>query len=183
MAMNEREILEQINNSWDFCEKCPKFVGALTVEIIRKALLDDGIPVSSRDVFIQGIPIEFDLIVPRQGANPSANGILYKPEEVIAVLEIKASGMFDYNYKKRIKECREKVQKKNPSIFFGYVTLSERRSFHEKNFHEDEWTYPLFWWRPLKALTEHEHYTSTGFWQKLLSELHSASMHNETSLA
>jgi len=48
------------------------------VEVIRQALLDDGIPVSSRDVFIRGIPIEFDLIVPRHDASPPADRILYE---------------------------------------------------------------------------------------------------------
>jgi hypothetical protein len=173
MAINEREILDQVNKSWNNCgEKCSKYVGALTAEVIRQALQNDGIPVSSRDVFIQGIPIEFDLIVPRHDAACPTDGILYKPDEVIAVLEIKASGLFDYKSKNRIETCRDKVQELNPNVFFGYVTLSERKSFHDKNFHEDEWTYPLFWWHPLKALKEHERYNSTGFWQKLLSELH-----------
>jgi len=85
---------------------------------------------------------------------------------VVAVLEIKASGLFDYNSKNRIEACREKVLKENQNIFFGYVTLSENQKFHEKNFHEDEWAYPLFWWRGK------DNYDSTGAWQKLLNELH-----------
>jgi len=136
------------------------------MEVIRQALQDDGIPVSSRDVFIRRIPIEFDLIVPRHGVPSPADGILYKPEEVIAVLEIKASGLFDYNSKKRIESCRSKVLEANHNIFYGYVTLSERQSFHEKNFGEDEWAYPLFWWHG------RDKYESTGSWKKLLNELH-----------
>jgi hypothetical protein len=136
------------------------------METIRQALQENGIPVSTRDVFIRGIPIEFDLIVPRHGARDPVHGILYEPEDVVAVLEIKASGLFDYNSKSRIEACREKVLKENLNIFFGYVTLSENQKFHAKNFREDEWAYPLFWWRGS------DYGESTGSWQKLLKDLH-----------
>ena len=45
--------------------KCGKFAGAATVEIIKKALADEALPASVRDVFIQGLPVEWDLVVPR----------------------------------------------------------------------------------------------------------------------
>ena len=168
--MDEQAILKRVNKAWINCGKCPKYVGALTVETIREALQKHGIPVSARDVFIRGIPIEFDLLVPRHNASCPLGGILYKPEDVIAVLEIKASGLFDYNSKSRIEKCFEEVRQKNPEIFCGYVTLSERHSFHEKNFGGNEWAYPLFWYRQIKR---EETYESTGAWQKLLSKLHS----------
>lgn len=168
--MDEQEILDYVNGSWKNCgEKCSKYVGALMMEVISKALQENDIPVSNRDVFIKGIPIEFDLIVPRHGVCDPVDGILYETEDVVAVLEIKASGLFDYNSKKRIEKCREDVRKANPHIFYGYLTLSENQSFHEKNFREDEWVYPLFWWHPLK---NQDPYKSTESWQKLLSELH-----------
>jgi hypothetical protein len=168
--MDEQAILERVDEAWKNCGKCPKYVGALTVETIREALQKHGILVSARDVFICGIPIEFDLLVPRHNAPCPVDGILYRPEDVVAVLEIKASGLFDYNSKNRIEKCFEEVRQKNPKIFCGYVTLSERQSFHEKNFGENEWAYPLFWWRSLKGS---EPYKPTGAWQKLLSKLHS----------
>ena len=164
--MDEQVIREQVNSAWDDCGKCSKYVGALMMETIRQALQKNGIPVSTRDVFIKEIPIEFDLVIPRHGAPEPIHGILYEPEDVVAVLEIKASGLCDYNSKNRIEACREKVLKENSKIFFGYVTLSENQKFHEKNFHEDEWAYPLFWWRGK------DKYDSTGSWQKLLNELH-----------
>ena len=140
------------------------------VESVRQALKANGINVSFRDVFIRGLPIEFDLLVPRPNT-PCIDGILYKPDDVIAVLEIKASGLFDNNSKERIEKCFEEVRKTNPKIYCGYVTLSERQSFHEKNFGENEWAYPLFWWHPLKGK---EPYKATGAWQELLSKLHTS---------
>jgi len=166
--MDEQAILKRRNEAWEHCGKCAKYVGALTVEVIRHALKDNGIPVSGRDVFIRGIPIEFDLLVPRLGTPCPADEILYEPGDVIAVLEIKASGLFDHNSKKRIEDCRKEVLRANPNIFYGYVTLSERKGFHEKNFREDDWAYPLFWY---KQLNGQQPYESTELWEKLLSEL------------
>jgi hypothetical protein len=50
--MDELAILDQVNKSWDDCGKCSKYVGAFMMETIRQALLNNGISVSSRDVFI-----------------------------------------------------------------------------------------------------------------------------------
>ena len=167
--MDEQTILKRVNEAWENCGKCPKYVGAFTVEMIREALQKHGFPVSARDVFIRGIPIEFDLLVPREGTS-CLDGILYEPEDVIAVLEIKSSGVFDYDSKNRIEKCFKEVRNKNQNIFCAYVTLSERQSFHEKNFVENDWAYPLFWWRPLKGK---DPYKKTGAWHELLSKLHS----------
>lgn len=71
--------------------------------------------------------------------------------------------------KKRIEDCFNAVREKNPKIFCGYVTLSERQNFHEKISGENDWAYPLFWWRQLNGS---EPYTSKGAWQELLSKLH-----------
>jgi hypothetical protein len=171
--VDERAILDQVNKAWNYCEKCPKYVGAVTVETIRQALQNVGIPVSARDVFIHGIPIEFDLIVPRRGAPDPVDGILYKPEDVVAVLEVKASGLFGYNLRERIEYCHAKVREKNPNIFCGYVALSERQTFQEKNFGKDipEWVFTLFWYRQEKR---QDKYDPTGNWQKLLSEIQKA---------
>lgn len=73
--------------------KCPKFVGAVSVEFLREALADAGIPTSRHNVFIRGLAQEIDLIVPRPGgAGPSFGGVLYEPTEVAVALEVKASG-------------------------------------------------------------------------------------------
>ena len=171
--MDDRTVFKRVEKSWNEIgkEKCSKYLGTLTTEVIRHALQENGIPTSGRDVFIRGIPIEFDLIIPRQGAN-CLEGILYDPEDVIAVLEIKTSGLFDYNSIERIEHCRNKVQEANSSIFYGYVTLTERQSFYNKIFGKNipDWVFTLSWCKRVKGIEYCEEIKDS--WQKLLSELH-----------
>ncbi len=109
-----------------FGVKCSKFAGAVTVEILKAALANESIPTSPRDVFVRGIPVEIDLVVPRQGAKP-ALGLLYEPGQVAAALEIKNSGSFGESTLEKIRKdfaiCQE------AGIRYAYVTLEERRSY------------------------------------------------------
>jgi len=87
--------LEIVTSCVAACElaDCNKFEGHLAVEILRQALADEGIAASARDVFIQGVPVEWDLLVPRVGASPSFNGLLYEPTEAKVAIEVKLSGL------------------------------------------------------------------------------------------
>jgi hypothetical protein len=54
---------EVVTQAWDACDafgKCGKFAGAATVEVVKQALADEGLPTSVRDVFIKGLPVEWD---------------------------------------------------------------------------------------------------------------------------
>jgi len=72
---------------------CNKFEGHLAVEILKQALADEGIGTSVRDVFIKGMPLEWDLVVPCLGASPSFNGLLYEPTQAKVAMEVKLSGL------------------------------------------------------------------------------------------
>ena len=67
--MNDFQLLHEIYypKAVGFGVKCSKFTGALTIEVLRLHLKRNGIPVSRRDVFIKGVGIEVDLIIPRPG--------------------------------------------------------------------------------------------------------------------
>jgi hypothetical protein len=106
--------------------KCSKFAGAVTVEILRAALTDEGIPVSPRDVFVRGIPVEIDLVVPRPKQEPLW-GLLYEPGQVAAALEIKNTGTFGENSLAKIR--RDFGHFREAGISCAYVTLEERRSY------------------------------------------------------
>jgi hypothetical protein len=93
-----------------------KVTGAIAVQILRQHLIQNGIPISHRDVFIKGIPIEFDLIVPKKEAE-SECGILNQPQDVAAVIEVKYSGIYS-------KESLEAI--KNPSI----LSPDDRHRYH-----------------------------------------------------
>ncbi len=54
---------------------CNKFEGHLAVETLKQALADEGIASSARDVFVKGVPVELDLLIPRIGASPLFNGL------------------------------------------------------------------------------------------------------------
>jgi hypothetical protein len=72
---------------------CNKFEGHLAVEILKQALADEGIAASARDVFIKGVPVEWDLLVPRVEAAPLFNGLLYEPAQANVAIEVKLSGL------------------------------------------------------------------------------------------
>jgi hypothetical protein len=111
--------LEIVNECVEACElaDCNKFEGHLAVEILKRALADEGIATSSRDVFIEGLPVEWDLLVPHAGASPSFNGLLYKPTQAKVAIEVKLSGL-----------CGSKV--KALSAIRGNFELARRAGVH-----------------------------------------------------
>ena len=111
-----------------FGPKCGKFAGAVTVEIIRARLQVEGILVSARDVFISGLPIELDLLVPRKGAEPWM-GMLYEREDVCAVLEIKNAGSFGDQTIRSVRSNFERVRQRVPGVTCAYVSLEERQGY------------------------------------------------------
>ncbi len=168
--MNEHKMFETISSAKkDFGIKCTKFVGAITVETIKRALENHNIFTSPRDVFIKGIPIEIDLLIHKRGVVPD-NGILYKSQDVISVLEIKNLGSFGETTVNNIKKNFQRIKQLNNKIYCIYVTLTERKGYRwaisEENIGFPSYT--LFW-----------HYGSgknykiepTGDWKKLLEDI------------
>jgi len=110
---------------------CKKFRGALTVEVIREHLEHEGFPVSARDVFIKGLPVEIDLLIPKGGIKPD-HGILFKPEDVLVVFEIKFSGNYGEKARTRLKEHFEEITASHNYIRCAYVTVIERFTYKWK---------------------------------------------------
>lgn len=168
--MKEREIFETISNvKKDFGLKCAKFTGAVTVEIIKIALEKHGILTSPRDVFIRGLPIEIDLLIPKRDVVPE-HGILYELQDVLTVLEIKNYGSFGKSTINSIKKNFQRISQFNKEIYCAYVTLAERKGYKWAISRENTGfpSYTLFW-----------HYGSgknfkiepTGDWKKLLDDV------------
>lgn len=61
-----------------FGVNCSKLAGAVTVEVSRTALLESGMSVSPHDVFIRGVPVEFDLLITAPNTAPTY-GVVYNP--------------------------------------------------------------------------------------------------------
>lgn len=128
--------------------KCKKFAGAVTVEVLRCFLARRGIPVSARDVYIRGVPIEMDVVVPTKEAAP-LYGLLYKPEEVVVVLEVKKRGSFGESTVNNIKTNFQRIRGLNAGIHCAYVTLEEQRGFKHAPT-QDKVGFPcftLFWYQ------------------------------------
>ncbi len=124
--MNAEQMVNKLREARAaFGPTCLKFVGAMTIEVLREALLEEGIPTSPRDVFIRGIPVEIDLVVPRPQQQPTM-GLLYEPNQVAAVLEVKNHGLFGESALSKIKKDFTCCKDKNKGIFCAYVTFEEQ---------------------------------------------------------
>lgn len=168
--MKERNILQIVTRaSQGFGVKCNKFIGALTVELIRNALLKKGFNVSGRDVFINGFPVEIDLLISKKGISPE-NRILYKPEDVLAIFEVKSRGAYGENSIKSIFNNFKLIKQGTKSIHCIYITLAERKNYKwkatEQNINSP--VYTLFWHSGPESNMKFE---ATHDWKRLLNYL------------
>jgi hypothetical protein len=164
--MTGEEIVRQARNaSKGFQLRSSKFSGAMTAELMKRVLADEGIATSARDVFIRGIPLEIDLIVPYRGEEPSL-GLLYEPRQVAAALEIKKMGAFGeltlQTIRKNFHQLREL------GVACAYVTLEERKNYRHAA-SEDNLGFPCFtlaWHKVMDGPLE-----ETRDWDRLLAFL------------
>jgi hypothetical protein len=126
-----------------------KLRGALTAEAFRRCLAGENIPVSPRDVFIRGLPVELDLIVPKVGAPPPDHNVLYGAQDVAAVLEVKFNGVFDRKANDAIRSVFTQVRNLCGDVECIYVTVTESKSYKHAIVGECERfqfpAYTLFW--------------------------------------
>jgi hypothetical protein len=128
-----KSIFEEVNRITKPFSSVPKrertkLTGALAIEAVRNHLLKSGFTVSARDVFINGIPTEFDMLVVRPTAKP-AFGIVYKPADVTAVLEIKFSGAYSQQVLPHLRQLFDRVKAAHRHIQCIYLTVCERRTY------------------------------------------------------
>jgi hypothetical protein len=122
--------LEIVNACVAACERadCNKFEGHLAVEILKRALADEGIATSSRDVFIEGVPVEWDMLVPYVGASPSFNGLLYEPTQAKVAIEVKLSGLCG-SKAKALSTIRGNFQlARKAGVHCAYVAFCDRQA-------------------------------------------------------
>lgn len=110
---------------------CNKFTGAVTTELLRNSLqaaLGVSVILSPRDSFILGVPLEIDLLALRPGTIP-VNLICYRPDDVIAAVEVKNVGSFGDATIKTVKANFGKIRSVAKSAHCCYVALTERQGF------------------------------------------------------
>jgi len=168
--MEEDELLGEICTAAEtFGAKCTKFGGAVTVEVLRRFLIRHRIPVSCRDVYIRGLPIEIDLLIPAKDAVP-AYGILYEPQQVRCVLEVKKLGSFGEPTVKTVRVSFERIARLGGAIRCAYVTLEERKGYRFAITQETIGfpCFTLFWhWGSSKSLQRE----TSGDWKRLVEFL------------
>ena len=170
MPVDQRleEINDLVKRFGDFPGRLrTKVTGAIAVQVLRQHLIQNGVSVSTRDVFIKGIPIELDLIIPRRGAEPEC-GILYRPQDVVAVLEVKYSGIYSRESLESIKKNFDQIQVKHQHICCTCVVVLEREGFKYAATRASlgHPAYTLHLWAGTKERVE-----PTGEWEALLQHL------------
>lgn len=168
--IQDRALLDRVlEDKTAFGEKCGKFSGALTVHVLRQALCQARLPVSDRDVFIRGVPIEIDLLLVRPSPD-TAGRLLYEPKDVLVALEIKSSGSFGRPTIDKTRADFARIKAANPQIMCAYVALAERDGYPwavtRKNLGHPAYT--LFWHNSSVRCCQYE---SSGDWAKLLKAL------------
>ena len=157
------------NYKESFGAKDNKYVGALSVELIKLALRENGIVTSARDVFIRGVPLEIDLLIPSADAKPDY-GLVYRPEEVSAVLEIKTRGCYGEKALNAIRAAFDLIRKTNPRIGCAYVTLTELKRYKyavsEENLGHNAFT---FAWHTREHMKPGKWPSTPEEWQKLVT--------------
>ena len=144
--------------------KCNKFLGSATIQTIRSHLAKKGFNISQRNVYIQNIPNELDLLILDKGVNNKM--LVYEPEEVLAILEIKFRGSFGKSSIESLKKVYEHI-KQIDNIPCLYVTLLEGKTYKNKITKENSgWnTFDIFYYKGdiMKGKKE-----DTGDWYKLI---------------
>ena len=169
--MEESELFDSIlQGKREFGAKCKKFTGALTVEMLKRALEERGILVSPRDVFIRGLSIEIDLLVPKTGGNPKY-GLLYEPEDVVAALEVKNLGSFGKETINRIRANFELIRQTNANIYCAYVTFTERRGY-KWAITEENLGFPAYTLSWHQGIGRKYTLERTGYFAKLLDDIY-----------
>lgn len=116
-----------------------KLKGAVATELLRDEIgqylknNEYSFKVTATNVYIAGSKFEYDLLLVKEASQPYL-GLVYQPEDVVAIIESKASGLFDVdtetdNIAKAV-NCARSI---NPDIRFGYITMSENVPVNQYN--------------------------------------------------
>jgi hypothetical protein len=165
--LSGKKIVEQARQAKrDFGKEYPKkYGGAVAVEILRKALQEEGIITSKRDVFVRGISCEFDLIIPLIREHGWMD-LLYEPNQVLIALEVKKTGTFAKSGRDNIKKTCDLL--KTAGIKYAYVSFEERENYKYRPTKEicGCECFNLAWHKQSDGPLE-----DTGDWQRLVGYL------------
>ena len=108
--------------------KCTKFIGAITTELIRNELISEKLNISNRDVFIESVPYEIDLLVLKKGSKPLEN-IVYRANDVLVAFEIKFRGAYSREAISNVQRTFKHIKDVNKNIKCIYLMFSENVNY------------------------------------------------------
>ena len=119
--------------------KAKKLRGAVAAELLKQLLNEyfcknkKPYKVSNVNSYIAGSKFEYDLLIVKECAEPFM-GIVYRPEEVLAIIECKAGGLIKVeNDTENIAKAVNRAIEINSNIRFGYITMSENVPVNDYN--------------------------------------------------
>lgn len=125
------ELEQMMKQNQGKSEDAKKLRGAVAVELLRQEitnyLIDNKKPFKTSAVnsYIAGSKFEYDLLLVKESSKPYM-GLVYRPEDVVAIIESKAGGLFNVdNDTNNIAKAVNRALEINSNIRFGYITISE----------------------------------------------------------
>jgi hypothetical protein len=154
---------------------CKKLLGAATAQTIRMHLIKHGFNVSQRNVYIKGIPNEFDLLLLKRGV--SNHMLIYPPDEILAVFEVKFRGSFGRPTIDGLIDVCKKIKDANRKISCLYITVLEGKTYKNKvTYANSGWnTFEMFYYKGDIVTGPKE---DTKDWYKLLKYIKKIVSHN-----
>lgn len=152
-----------------------KFIGAITIELLRRELIKEGFNVSNRDVYIEGVNHELDLLILKAKERAKEN-LLYNPSQVVAIFEIKFSGIYSVSDIDNIKKAFSSIKKINREIKCVYLTVSEMINFTYYHKERKLGDFNCFLFKrdtDLERAIKENRLKATGDWDKLIKFLKS----------
>lgn len=117
-----------------------KLKGVLMVELLRREIAayleknNEPFMTSAPNAYIAGSSYEYDLIIVKKNAE-AYMGLVYRPEDVAAVIESKAGGLRQVDSETdSIAKSANAAIALNRDISFGYITLGEYVPVNDINF-------------------------------------------------
>lgn len=157
--------IDRLYFAQDSNNRSKKYIGAASVEIIRKRLADLnlGFNTSMRDVFIKDLVNEIDLLILKKGVDPTK--VSYAPSEVLALVEVKTVGSFGKSANEIVYNLVDKAKKYGLPVF--YITVWEKEASLSRVTEKDNLRVFEF---TLKQKGVKEPITGGG-WTKLINEM------------
>ncbi len=105
-----------------------KFNGDLVCRVVKvflKHRLPSNLKLVGPNVYIDGYPTEFDLLLVNQNAIPRAFTNAYRNEEVRFVIEVKSHGYMRHDYPQKLLCDFDALRRYYPNINCVYLTIRE----------------------------------------------------------